>query len=289
MVAVAVAIAGIAAVLLLIRGLGEDFENPAFPSARDPEAPATIWAVGDGGVGGSTARAIAEMIADDDPERMLYLGDVYDDGTAEEFRENYDEVYRELSDITAPTPGDHEWPTRDEGYFPYWSEKTGEDTPPWYTFRIGGWRIISLNSEAPHGPGSPQLQWLQSLLEAESGTCVLAFWHRPAASAGKHGDQEDVEPLWDALRGQATAVLGANDHGMQRFEPRDGIVQFISGSGGKELYDVDSSDSRLEFQDDDNFGALRIELRPGGASTSFITKEGAVVDRSSLKCTPSSS
>src|SRR5688500_13580545 len=114
----------------------EPVANRAFVT-RTPTAPVTIWAVGDGADGGATAKRLARLIERDDPNRLLYLGDVYDRGTREEFRRNYHSVYGALAKKTAPTPGNHEWPRHLQGYDPYWRSITGRATPPWYAFRAG--------------------------------------------------------------------------------------------------------------------------------------------------------
>ncbi len=258
--------------------------NHAFGSARSPNAPAVVWAVGDGADGSAGAKRVARRIAGGRPDRVLYLGDVYESGSARDFRENYASVYGRLAAITAPAPGNHDWPSHPDGYDRYWRARTGAPTPPWYSFRIGGWRVISLNSEAPHGPGSAQVRWLHRQLRRSAGTCTLAFWHRPLESAGRHGDQDDVAPFWNALRGKARLVLNGHDHDLQRLRARDGITALIAGAGGRGRYGVDSSDRRLAFGDDQHDGALRLQLRPGSARLTFVAADGRVLDRSSASC-----
>ena len=64
------------------------------------------------------------MIARSQAGPVLYLGDVYDSGTAEEFDSNYRPAYGRFDKITAPTPGNHDWPQHEEGYDPYWRRRT---------------------------------------------------------------------------------------------------------------------------------------------------------------------
>lgn len=257
----------------------------AFRSSPAPERPAVVWAVGDGADGGAAAKAVARLIAAGRPDRVLYLGDVYEGGSAADFRARYDTVYGDLAAITAPTPGNHDWPAHLEGYDRYWSAQTGAATPPWYAFTVGGWRIVSLNSEAPHGRGSPQLRWLAAELRRRPGTCTLAFWHRPWQSAGRHGDQADVAPLWEALRGRARLVVNGHDHDLQRLRPRDGITELVAGAGGKSRYGL-RPDRRLLFGNDTQDGALRLALSPGAAQISFVSVAGEVLDRSAVSCQP---
>jgi hypothetical protein len=230
------------------------------------------------------AKQLARRIARDRPDRFLYLGDVYAAGSPEDFRDRYATVYGQLGSITAPTPGNHEWPSRRDGYRPYWRAERHSSIPPWYALASGGWRILSLNSEAPHDPGSAQVAWLRRTLRRRAGNCALAFWHRPLQSAGSHGDQPDVAPLWRTLRGRARVVLNGHDHDLQRFRRRDGIVEYVAGAGGHGLYPVDHADRRLRFADDTHYGALRIVLRPTVASLSFVAVDGSVLDRSRVTC-----
>ena len=256
---------------------GQDFVS----SIDRPRA--VVWAVGDGATDSPQAARVAQSIADADVDRLLYLGDVYDRGTSKEFETNYEPTYGGLAALTAPTPGNHDAPLAAHGYDPYWQEALGAPTPRYYAFRVSGWQILSLNSEINHDPGSPQLRWLHRQV-ATGGDCRIAFWHRPRFSAGLHGDQPDIEPLWSAVRGRARIVLNGHDHDMQRFPPRGGTTEFVSGAGGASLYGIDESDPRLRFSNDSQYGALRLELRPQHAAYSFVSAAGEVLDRGSVSC-----
>ena len=244
---------------------------------------AVVWAVGDGADDGADARSVATLLRRSRVDRLLYLGDVYEHGTAKEFRRNFAGVYGSLAARTAPTPGNHEWPNHLTGYDRYWRRVTGRRMPAYYAFDLAGWRVLSLNSEAPHAEGSPQLRWLRAQLR-RPGTCRIAFWHRPRYSRGRHGDQEDVEPFWRALAGRAALVLNGHDHDMQRFRPIGGITEVVSGAGGRELYEVERGDPRLAFADDSSHGALRLELAPGLAHHAFVTADGRVLDSGQVRC-----
>jgi calcineurin-like phosphoesterase family protein len=286
-------LAAVAVVFSLAAGCGEsspDSDDAAPAGAQSfvssIKGPAVVWAVGDGGLDSPEAARVARSIADADVDRLLYLGDVYDEGTAEEFRTNYEPTYGRLKALTAPTPGNHDAPLADQGYDPYWEEALGASPPAYYAFRVSGWQVLSLNSEIEHGAGSPQRAWLERQVTS-GGDCRIAFWHRPRFSANpSRGDEPDIEPLWDALRGRARIVLNGHDHDMQRFRPQGGITEFVSGAGGASLYNVDESDPRLRFSNDSQYGALRLELRPREARYSFVTAGGKVLDRGSISCRP---
>ena len=286
--AVTVVAAATAGAVVAITDRDPTFGQPGgagFPTPR-VGAPAEVWAVGDGADGSETSKDLAAEIESQEPDRFLYLGDVYDTGTAAEFMEGYAPVYGRFDAIAAPTPGNHEWGSRDQGYRPYWLAATGSPMPDWYAFRAGGWQLLSLNSEASHSPGSAQLDWLRDQL-ADSpafGTCRIAFWHQPRYSAGDHGDTESVEPLWDVLQGHARVVLAGHDHDMQRLRRKRGITQFVAGSGGYSLRSVDESDPRLRFARDGITGALRLRLRPSRAQYAFVGASGRVLDSGRTRC-----
>jgi hypothetical protein len=247
---------------------------------------ATIWAVGDGDASPGS-RALVQRIAAGHPDRLLYLGDVYERGTAGDFRDHYGPSFGRLASITAPTPGNHDWPRHPRGYDPYWRHALGRwRVAAWYAFRAGGWTILSIDSETDHGSGSQQLRWLRSRLRVP-GTCRIAFWHRPRFSAGtRHGDDAGMAPVWDALRGHAAIVLSGHEHDMQRLHPIDGITSFVSGAGGHSHYALRRDDPRLAFGDDWADGALRLRLRRGSASYAFVTAAGRVLDSGTLRCRP---
>jgi hypothetical protein len=251
--------------------------------ASDARAKVLVWAVGDGPDGGAKAPGVARLIRNSSPDRVLYLGDVYEHGTMGEFTANFDPLYGQIAGRIAPTPGNHDWPLHLSGYDRYWKKTHNAKVPYYYSFKSGGWQIVSLNSEMDHNAGSPQVAWLRSKVGGK-GTCRIAFWHRPRYSAGVvHGDQPDVQPFWDALAGHDAIVLTGHEHDMQRFKPRRGITEFVSGAGGHLLYGVRKRPD-LAFANAGTFGALRLELRPGVAAYRFVSTQGKTLDSGKVRC-----
>ena len=254
-----------------------------FPSSPESRS-ATLWAVGDGADGSEDSRRLARLIADDEPEAFVYLGDVYPDGTAADFASNYATVYGRLRSVTLPTPGNHDWPNHEDGYDPYWARVTGGGEPPHhYGTSIAGWRVLSLNSEESLDRDSEQVRWLSREV-AEGGSCRIAFWHRPRYSAGTHGDQPDVESLWRLVAGRAALVLNGHDHNLQEFDRHEGVVELVVGAGGLDQYPVDESDARLAWSSDRADGALRVRLSPGRARYDFVSPTGDVMRSGTASC-----
>ena len=241
-----------------------------------------VWAVGDGPNGKPAAKAVADLISDNKPDRLIYLGDVYGD-----YAKLFDGTFgsRGLTKITLPTPGNHDWPSQRAGYLTYWSKVNGTPQRSYYATRLGGWEILSLNSEEPIGRGSVQYRWLTRQLRGP-GTCRLAFLHRPRWSAGRHGDRRELAAAWDALSRHAVLMLAGHDHTMQRLAPRDGITQLVAGSGGRNFYPIDQAYAGLRFGNNTDFGALRLRLTADRADFAFVTVDGDVLDSGRVACEP---
>lgn len=260
-------------------------------SARPPDGfsgpptstPAIVWAVGDAAAPTEEAERVAEMVSDEPLDRFLYLGDVYEEGTREEFDRNYAPLYGDIMDRTLPAPGNHDQDNFDDGYASFWRRVTNGPVPAHYAERAGGWEIVSINSEDSVGANGSQVRWLERQMEGP-GDCRLAFWHAPRYSAGKHGDDDNMEPVWSAAEGRAALVVNAHDHNMQRMRPWDGTVQLIAGAGGNELYPVRDDDPRLAWSDDRHYGALRLRLEPGRADWAFVSTDGEELDSGTVRC-----
>ncbi len=260
------------------------------PDAADarPRSPQTqraiVWAVGDADSGAKSA-ALFKMIRSQRVDRLLYLGDVYESGTWQEYQSYFGPLLGSLAAATAPTIGNHEWANRATGYQPFWRAALGSAPPPYYSFRLAGWQLLSLNSEAGHTSGSAQAKWLSRRLAKTRALkqCRIAYWHRPRFSAGPHGDAPDLKPIWKPLQGRAKLVLSGHDHSAQRFRAAQGLAQIVAGSGGRGFTAL-RTDPRLAFARAGEPVALRLALRPGWLRWSFRTASGEVVDRGVRRC-----
>jgi calcineurin-like phosphoesterase family protein len=242
---------------------------------------ARVWAIGDADPPAS--KKVARLIRRGDPDRILYLGDVYPTGTREDFT-RWAKPFGRLVKKMAPTPGNHDFKNARDGYDPFWREVTGEFPHSRYSFKAGGWEILSVNNEDPDW--RPQRDYLERKV-LPGGNCRIAFWHRPRYNAGKHeegGELPQVAEFWDAIVGRARLIVNGHDHNSQRMRETDGIVQLIAGAGGRRLYDVNERHRRLAFSNDKKFAALRLDLEPGRARWRFVAVDGKVLDKGSLRC-----
>jgi hypothetical protein len=268
----------------LMIGLAAALLGPS-SAAQDTGTRAVVWAAGDVATPGRSADRVARLVRRGKPDRFLYLGDVYETGTAKDFRRWYHPRFGRLARITEPTIGNHEWGNRFRGYYRYWAGRKGRNQPPWSKTQIAGWEIINLNSQARHGPESRQVRWLERAVSGP-GDCRIAFWHRPRYSAGAYRGAEDLNPLWHRLVGRARIVLSGHDHNLQRHSPQRGITQYVVGAGGRARYELHRGPSTMVWGTDRVDGALRMVLKPGRALLEFRAPGGRLLDRSTRTCTP---
>jgi hypothetical protein len=230
----------------------------------------------------ATARLIERM-----PGTVLALGDLaYPNGAEREFRECYDPTWGRFKDRTRPTSGNHDYNTPSATpYYAYWGEQAGAPGEGFYSFELGAWHIIALNSNILKGPlALRQEQWLAADLEGHPAGCALAFFHHPRFSSGGHGDDPRLDPLWRILHSHGVdVVLGGHDHDYERFAPLDpdgrrdmqqGIREFVVGTGGAALTPFLLIRPYSEVRINGAHGVLRMTLWPGSYRWEFLSAPG---------------
>ncbi|WP_287408445.1 metallophosphoesterase [Oceanithermus sp.] len=255
---------------------------------------ATCWSDADE----ATAALIERLAPKGATWYVLALGDLaYSAGTDAQFKDCYAPSWGRFKSRTLPVPGNHEYFSGGGGYFRYWGARAA---PPegWYATRLAGWRLYALNSNCDWvggcGAGSPQYAWLEARLRQEPDGCALAFAHYPRYSSGRHGDLPGMDALWDLLqRHRAELYLAGHDHDYERFAPRDaagahdpegGLVQFVVGTGGAGLRQIDAPGPLSRAFVDDAHGVLELTLEPGGYAWRFVTTDGEVRDAGRASC-----
>lgn len=226
------------------------------------------------------------------------LGDnVYPAGSDETFAQCYDPAWGAFLDRTRPALGNHDLQA-DAGaaYFRYFGARAGTPGGGWYSYDIGDWHVVVLNTNCELigcGSGSSQLEWLLADLAASDADCTLAYGHHPRFSSGPHGDYAPVAPLWDALfEADADLLLVGHDHLYERFFPQtpagvadpDGLRQITVGTGGYDLYGATRIAPNSELIIDDSLGALELTLHPDAYDWRFLTVGGEAADAGTASC-----
>lgn len=228
---------------------------------------------------------------------VLTLGDsTYPVGAATEFSDCFHPSWGGFKDRIRPSPGNHDYMTTDAGaYFDYFGTAAGPDRRGYYSFDVGGWHLISLNSNADAGVGSAQYAWLQADLAAHSEVlCTLAYWHHPVFSSGPHGNDRRMADAFQLLHAAGTEiVLVGHDHIYERFAPQDasgnadpdrGVRSFTVGTGGARLYSLRKPQPNSEVRDASSYGLLRLTLGTSDFRWAFVPVEGAARDEGSAEC-----
>ena len=246
-------------------------------------------------------KVVAELATRANPTAVLALGDLqYDDGSLANFLSAYDAHWGALRAITYPVPGNHEYSTpRAAGFYRYFGSAATGGGDGYYSFDIGAWHVIALNSECDEvggcSRGSPQQRWLAADLAAHANRCVLAYWHQPRFSSGPHGSNPAYEPFWEELYAAGVdLVLNGHDHDYERFAPqgpgglRDaerGIRQFVVGTGGKNRYRFTSVAPNSQVRNNDTFGLLQLTLHADSYDWRFVPEPGkSFTDAGSARC-----
>ncbi|HEX6944434.1 MAG TPA: metallophosphoesterase [Gemmatimonadaceae bacterium] len=238
------------------------------------------------------ATGTAAVIKQLKPDALLLLGDIqYETGSTLDFQSYYEPAFGEFKSITYPVPGNHEYFTpRASGYFDYFngagvdSGRVGSRSRGYYSFNLGAWHIVALNSNCPEIGGcsarSPQAAWLKADLSANRAKCTLAFTHSARFSSGEHGNDELLRDLWQILHeAGADVVLSGHDHTYERFKPQDavgrsdekrGLRAFVVGTGGKGLGRFLRGRPNSEIRDNSSIGVLTMTLRPESYSWQFV-------------------
>ncbi len=245
------------------------------------------------GLGGARATAI---LLDQIPGAVFTAGDnAYPDGTPSDFARCYAPYWGRHFERTRPTPGNHEYRGgQAPGYFGYFGERAGPPGLGYYSYELGAWHIVALNSNIDAAPGSAQERWLRGDLAAHPALCTLAYWHHALFSSSVDGSPVAAS-LWRALEeAGAEIVITGHHHAYERFAPQTaagvldtayGIREFVVGTGGGGLdwfarRPAANSESRYNA----NYGLLKLELYRESYRWVFVSVNGHVRDEGRGRC-----
>jgi hypothetical protein len=253
---------------------------------------------------GTHAEATAQLVASllpSNPDRgvVFVAGDnAYQEGTAQQYAECYGPTWGRFKNRTHPVPGNHEFIKRKNlpetwygnDYYDYFGISAGRKYEGYYSYDLGEWHIIAINSELQNKFMTRQIAWLRKDLQDNKRRCTLAYWHRPVFSSGEHGFQQkpiqgieqDLQGLWRLLDEMGVdVVVNGHDHNYERFKPQDadrksapdGMVEFVVGTGGESLRDKEIPPGKRRNSAAFNrftWGVLKLTLHPDSYDYEFI-------------------
>lgn len=234
--------------------------------------------------------ATAALIAKINPVAIQLLGDTtWPQGAYSEFVNCYDPTWGKWKSITHPGIGNHEYLTAGAaGYQQYFGAAAGPAGKFYYSYDLGGWHIVVINSNCSQvggcQAGSPQETWLKADLAAHPNKCTLAVWHHPRFSSGEHGDQTSMTPIWqDLYDAKADLVMDGHDHDYERFAPQtptgaldtvNGIREFVVGTGGINLRPFYTIQPNSQVRISNVYGVMKLTLYPGSYDFQFVPQSG---------------
>jgi hypothetical protein len=247
-----------------------------------------------GGLGTSSAcrqKATADVIGTiQDLDAVMALGDVQYEPewepwpTLDDYMGSYDPTWGRFKSITRPGIGNHE----SDSYFQYFGAAAGDPAKGYYSYDIGGWHVVMLNSECSSvggcGAGSPQEVWLRNDLAAHPAACTIGYWHRPSYSSGINGNDTRYGTFWkDLYDAGAEIVLSGHSHMYERYAPMNpsgqvddarGLRLFVVGTGGEDHSGVTSVQPNSVIRNENTFGVLKLTLRSNGYDWRFLPEAG---------------
>jgi acid phosphatase type 7 len=254
---------------------------------------------GNGSTNNCRQKATSDLLLDPSISSVLLLGDnQYYCGGYQAWLQSYDKSWGRVKGITRPAPGNHEYLTSGgtdcnsananaAGYFRYFGAAAGDPAKGYYSYDVGSWHFIVLNSECTDVGGcsatSPQGVWLREDLAAHTNYCTLAYWHIPLFSSGGRASSR-YRTFWDALyAADADIVLNGHDHIYERFAPQRpdgtadsarGIREFVVGTGGSNHTSLSTVFANSQVRNTSTYGVLRLTLHPQGYDWRFVPEAG---------------
>jgi hypothetical protein len=263
-----------------------------------------------GGNGSSSAcrqKYTSDLLVNANLAAVLTLGDNQNYcGGYQAYLRAYDPSWGRVKSITHPSVGNHEYLTSGgtdcasgaAGYFNYFGAAAGNPSQGYYSYNIGAWHLIVLNSNCGEAGGcstsSPQGRWLQADLAANRTLCTLAYWHIPVFSSGGRASS-NMRVIWQILYDHGVElVMHGHDHIYERFAPQTangtldtarGIREFIVGTGGNNHTSIASIAANSLVRNTDTFGVLKLTLHPTSYDWQFVPEAGKTfTDSGSASC-----
>ena len=233
---------------------------------------------------------------------VLTLGDnMQSDPSPTGFATVFDSTWGRVKPLIHPEAGNHDYGySGAKGYYGYFGAAAGDPTKGYYSFEIGSWHVVALNSNCAKiaggcASGGAQELWLRADLAAHPGQCTLAFDHHPRYSSGHEGDSTFMTDLYqDLYNAGADVLLSGHSHDYERFNPQNnaaqldlnhGIAQFVVGTGGAFFTGLGTRHANSVASQNSTFGVLALTLHPSSYDWRFQPEAGKTwTDSGSRAC-----
>ena len=223
------------------------------------------------------------------------------------FTPSWGDPKKEIMKVIRPSVGNHDYQAdRAAPTYRYFGDRIGPRGKGYYSYDIGDWHVIVLNSElAVDGTGAEkqaQLEWLREDVANHRQLCTMSYFHKPLFSSSYRQGIREMRAIWTILYDAGVdLILSGHDHHYERFLPQTptgqadsvkGIPQILVGTGGATLRGFRSrfgirgrdlqGNSAVQIQG--HFGVLLLTLGSNGYRSAFLDTEGRIWDRSGREC-----
>jgi hypothetical protein len=261
-----------------------------------PKRPGSIRfaAIGDAGRGDKPQYEVAAQMAAFrkafDFDFVVMLGDnVYDGGTADDYRRKFELPYKPFLDDDVEfyaTIGNHDDPNQ----------------PSYALFNMGGQRYYTFRPDAPllaevlrtgvqffmidtEILDDTQLAWLDRELGKSDATWKIPVFHRPIYTSGRYAlpariFRGTLEPVF--TRHGVRVALSGHEHFYERSTPQTGITYFISGAAGSLRAGDARPSPRTARVFDDDYSFMLFEIAGDDLFYQSISRTGHSVDSGSI-------
>ncbi|RJQ80321.1 DNRLRE domain-containing protein [Pseudonocardiaceae bacterium YIM PH 21723] len=274
---------------------GADFDSretgataPQLVVSTDVQSGDPVWiGAGDIADSGSQDTNTANLVSGIAGTVWTTGDNVYPNGTASEFNTYYNPTWGAFKNRTRPVPGNHDYNTSGYyGYYGYFGAAAGTAGQGYYSYDLGNWHIVALNSEISTTASSAQATWLTSDLAGTTKPCIAAYWHKPRFTSGStHGNNTAIGPLVQILyNNHADVVVTGHNHQYERFnllnpsgavDTTGGIRHFVVGTGGAGLYPFGTIQPGSQVRNNNSFGALKFTLHANSYDWNFLPAAGS--------------
>ncbi|MFD0725332.1 pre-peptidase C-terminal domain-containing protein [Lysobacter brunescens] len=282
------------------------YELGGYTAGTRALALSTVVVAGAGDLCDSTpgdCKATSDLIVNINPVAVFTAGDnAYSNGTLSEFNTRYDPNWGRFKSKTKPTPGNHEYGTANAaGYFDYFNGSgvqtglAGDRSKGYYSWDVGDWHFVALNTMSGGTISSTQLAWLKQDLAANTKPCTAAYFHHPRWSTGNYTGYSGVQSAYTELyAAKADLILVGHDHNYQRSKKinasgavaADGFRQILVGTGGRDFYPFGSTNTTIaEVRNANTWGVLKLTLSATDYVADFVPVAGSTfTDRVTGTC-----
>jgi hypothetical protein len=252
------------------------------------EATTHFAAIGDYGEDSRPEAAVADMVADWNPDFVITLGNNnYPAGEQATIESNIDKHYRDFIGSTFattrffPSLGNRDW---GDGSItsltcvgsvctgPYFNHFDLPGNERYYDYVKGPihFFVLDSNSQEPDGITADSIQaaWLQAALASATEPWKVVYFHHPPYSSGFHGSTPALQ--WPFEEWGADLVLSGHDHNYERLVV-DGFPYFVNGAGGRNIRDCGAAIPGSQICYDTDFGAMTITADACRMTLTFVT------------------